>query len=146
MDIEAWYAQLAGSTFRTVFVPLTPDEARAMAAAYKARPKTWSWEDAEGGASGASIKTNGSTTARGHHGARGPRQVASGQARRSTSRPGPVDAMFHSGRSDGIAEDERRILREDCVHRHVCEFFYHCLFQWCRGKIKLLAMQKQYYN
>jgi hypothetical protein len=63
VDIEAWYAQLAGSTFRTVFVPLTPDEARAMAAAYKARPKTWSWEDAEGGASGREQRLRGITAA-----------------------------------------------------------------------------------
>lgn len=37
VDLESWYARLAEFTFRTQFVAFSPDEARAMMAAYRAR-------------------------------------------------------------------------------------------------------------
>ncbi|KNC55677.1 uncharacterized protein AMSG_01947 [Thecamonas trahens ATCC 50062] len=36
-DLEAWYARLEGETFKTVFVPLSQDAARALMAGYEAQ-------------------------------------------------------------------------------------------------------------
>lgn len=38
-DLEAWYDRLAPYTFRTTFVSITPEEARAMLAAYRAKKR-----------------------------------------------------------------------------------------------------------
>lgn len=45
VDLETWYSSLEDFTFKTVFVPITPDEAREIATEYKKRKQSQLFEE-----------------------------------------------------------------------------------------------------